>query len=91
MLQTADFIHYVRSVSDSKVQAVLARLLLNSVYDRAAYPVDLSEVMGLPPLSESVAFAFLDACAARPRLYVQERDGTLDDFIKMVDGDDNHA
>lgn len=86
-----DFLMHIRGVNDPATQRVLARIALNTVYDRTAYPVDLIEVMDLPGFNGPIAWAFLDGCAANPRLRTLNHEKSLPDLMRYANAEVRHA
>lgn len=59
-------IHIMRMAYPAPYRIVLARIVLNAIFDPKQYPVDLSEVCALPGSAFAVARAFLEDCSINP-------------------------
>jgi len=84
MLSPSEFIKYLKLLDDAQERRCLARVLLNGLYDSSAFPVDLSEVRDLSPISSALAFSFLNCVAASPRSWCWEHDEFLDEFVELA-------
>ena len=72
MLHKLDFVAFVHGMKDHKDQddrRVMARVVLNALYDAQVFPVDLSEVVRLTGKHGALARAFLSWCALNPEVY----------------------
>ena len=73
-----DFELFIRKAGDNK--QLLARIALNTKFDPATFPVDLSELMSLYAADYACARSFLEACAASPNEYYLSGDRTLEEL-----------
>lgn len=77
MLCPFEFFDLIRKMIDPHDQddrKVLIRIALNALYAPDAYPVDLSELMGMQEKHVVLARGFLARCALEPQLYYRLTD-----------------
>lgn len=86
MLSPYDFLSHAHKLpSGTSTRMTLLRIGLNARFDPHRYPVDLIEVVALPPTERALAFAFLSWCAAYPEDYTSTPSWALEDLCQEVD------
>lgn len=58
-MQCVNYVGYIGQVQDASEQVLMARIALNVLYDADQYPVDVSEMLSLSPLSFAASKSFL--------------------------------
>lgn len=87
MIKPFAFARYI--IDQALAKRVLARVYLNSLYDREIYPVDLSEVDGLGSVDRCMAYGFLDGLFIDPsleRVHARDHgtDETANEWLKTM-------
>lgn len=58
-MQCVNYVGYIDQVRDAGERVLMARIALNVLYDADQYPVDVSEILSLSPLSFAASRSFM--------------------------------